>query len=199
MADFNVGDVVRLGVVLKYDLLYDIVNTWHFQITAGPGWTASAAYTSIQAYVDALYTYLTTYMSNRVTADHIQVKNMTQDTIWGAIAFGSWTGGSGAGDPTALQVALLGYGRTQISRVQIRKYLGVFTESDMTLGLWSGSLRGAADNMMSYHVNQQTLTGTMSVKGCAYNPTIPRVTFATSVNTSGAPVVQRRRRVGRGS
>lgn len=199
MPDFDVGDVVRLGCVMKFDGLYDIVNVYHAQIQAGAGWAFAAAAVSFQDYIDGLYAHLTTFYPDDLLPDRIQVKNMTQDTIWGAIAWGAWSGGSSQVDTLPLQVCVLAYGRTSISRVQIRKYFGPFTEDQQEDGFWGASVRVACNNLMDDHIVPQVVTGTMTLQGCAYRALIPRVTFALTAATSMAPVIQRRRRPGRGS
>lgn len=124
---------------------------------------------------------------------------MTQNTVWGNIAWDAYAGGTLAEQSTSLQVALLGFGRTAISRVQLRKYFGVFTERDMTSGAWLANVRGACDDLMVDHVQEQVMAGGLALQGCAYRLSDGRVTLATSVSTSEQPVIQRRRRRGRGS
>lgn len=199
MADFDVGDVVRLGCVMKFDELYDIVNVYHIEIIAGAGWAFAAATASIQAYVDLLYDSLTSFLPTALLPDRIQIKNMTQATIWGAIAWGTWAGGEAVDQVLPLQVCCLGYGRTSISRVQIRKYFGPFTEGSQEDAFWTAAVRVACNDLMDDHIVNKEVAGSMTVKGCAYRPLPARVTFALTAATSAAPVIQRRRRPGRGS
>lgn len=199
MADFDTNDVVRLGCVMKFDGLYDIVNVLHVQITAGGGLAFAQATLDFQQYTDALYDTIDQLQSQLVTDDRISIANRTQNTVFGAIAWDAYVGGTLAQDPTPLQVALLAFGRTSVSRVQIRKYLGVFCEPNMTVGLWDAAARAAADAFMVYHVAGQTMDEGLVLRGCAYRHVTPRVVFAQSVSTSQVPVIQRRRRVGRGS
>lgn len=198
MADFDTNDVIRIGAVQKFGNAGAIVNVWHVQMTAGGPLAFAAMSQDIAEYMDALYAYITAYTKTTQVADHISIKNETQSTVWGNIAWGTYTGGTDAGDATALQVALLAFARTSLSRVQIRKYLGVSTETQSGGGVWLASYRGAAENMMAYHIVGQTMTNGAVLRGCAYRPLDGRVTFALSASTSEIPVIQRRRRSGRG-
>lgn len=199
MADFDTGDVVRLGCVQKIDGLFDLVNVLHLQITAGGGLTFAAAALDFQEYCSTLFALLTSLVVDNVTADHVSVKNVSQATVWGNIAWGAYTGGTNVQDPLPSQVALLGYGRTHISRVQIRKYLGLFSDVEVLAGVFVFAARLAANNFMDYHIVGQTMGQGLVLRGCAYRPLPVRITFATSATTSEVPVIQRRRRLGRGS
>lgn len=199
MADFDTGDVVRLGCVLKFDGLYDIVNVYHVKILSGGNLPFATASLDYVEYCDALYAFIAEKQVNNITPGSIGIKNITQNTVWGNVAFDVYAGGSSTADSVALQVALLAWGRTSISRVQIRKYLGVFSETDIADGLWIATLRGVCETMMAYHITAQTMTEGQVLQGCAYSLSLARVTFALSATTSEVPVIQRRRRQGRGS
>lgn len=199
MADFDTGDVVRLGLVQKFKVVWDIVNVIHVQITAGGGLAFAAAAQDFQEFADAIAATIASIVTDDQLPDYISVKNITQDTVWGNIAWNLYAGGASATDPLAAQLSLLVFGRTQISRVQLRKYLGVFTEGQLTEGVWSAGTRSLGQAYVDYLVAGHTMGNGSVLRGCAYNPTLDRVTFALTGATSEAPVVQRRRRVGRGS
>lgn len=199
MADFDTSDVIRLGCVTQLDGLYEVVNVFHVQITGGGNLPFATASADLQEYCDALYAYIEASQSDFQTDKHISIKNMTQAEVWGNIAFSAYAGGTNVNSMTAPQVACLAFGRTVLSRVQIRKYLGVFTVANFPEGVWDGVVRGACDNLMTYHIAIQTMTNGMQLKGCAYRESDARVTFATGAVTSAQPVIQRRRRRGRGS
>ncbi len=199
MADFDTGDVVRLGCVMRFDELFDIVNALHVKIVSGGGLAFAAFTLDVQQYCDALYANISGRLSERVTDDRISIKNVTQSTVWGAIAWGAFTGGINVGDPTALATALLAWGRTQISRVQIRKYLGVFTETDMEGAVWNATARAAGQNYIDYHIVENLMDEGTVLQGVAYSPSLVRATPALTGATSAFPVTQRRRRQGRGS
>ena len=199
MADFDTNDVFRVGAVLQFKGAHDIVNTWTAQITTAGGVSYSVMYNNAATYMDNLYAAIAAPLSNQVLPNYLTLENLTQGTVGGSFAWGSFAGGANGGDPTPAQVCCLGYGRTLVPRVQIRKYLGVFTELDVTAGLWTTAVTTPCDTMMGLHISSMTLLGGMQVQGCAYNPALARVTFAQSPAASTAPVIQRRRREGRGS
>lgn len=198
MADFNQGDVVRLGCVQEYDGSEDIVNVLHVVLQDATFLDFAAAAQDFAEYCGTLFNTFKTGLSDLMVPKHISIKNITRDTVWGNIAWSLYTGGTDTNDSTAPQVALLVWGRTSISRVQIRKYLGVCCEGNMTDGVWSAGIRSVALNFIDYHITNQTMTNGLVLRGCAYNATLPRITYAVSGTTTSNPVIQRRRRRGRG-
>jgi hypothetical protein len=199
MADFETGDVVRLGVVQTFDNEHDIVNVLHLLIIAGGPMTFATASLDFQEYVDDLYTPLASLLSDLQDADHISAANVTQDLVFGNFAFDTYTGGSNIADALPPTDTLLAFGRTSRPRVQIRKYLGVFCEGDQADGLWSSTVRAAGLTYINYHIAQQTMTNGLVLQGVAYNRTAGTSYGARSGSTSQAVCTQRRRRRGRGS
>lgn len=199
MTDFLNNDIVRLGCVQELDGLHEIVNVLNVKIVSGGPMFFAAAAEDFGEYCDDAYALISASISDLVDEKHISIKNLTQTTVWGNIAWPTYTGGSQVAEAVAPQVACLGFGRTSISRVQIRKYLGLFTELNMTDGVWDGTVRGACENFMAYHITEQTMTNGLHLLGIAYRVSDGRVTEALSAATSANPVIQRRRRRGRGS
>lgn len=199
MADFDNGDVVRLGCVQKLDLVNDIANVLTVQITSGGGLAFAAAAQDFSEYCGDLFEGMVTLIVDEQLPSSISVANLTQDAVWGNIAWTTYDGGNSTGGPTAAQVAMLVFGRTNISRVQIRKYLGVFSTGFVVNGEWTAGARSVAQTFIDNHITPQTMTNGLVLRGCAYNAALARVTFANSGATSGIPVIQRRRRIGRGS
>lgn len=199
MADFNEGDVIRLGCVQEFDGSEDIVNVLHVVPQDATFMTFAEAALEFQEYTDALYDIIAASLSELMLPKHISVKNVTRNEVWGNIAWDTYAGGTNVSDPTAPQVCVLGWARTNISRVQMRKYLGVFCEGDMTLGTWTAPLAAFCQDFMSYHILPQTMTGGLILKGAAVRESDKRVTFGVSGTASRNPVIQRRRRRGRGA
>lgn len=199
MADFENGDVVRLGAGWLNNTTDAIVNVWTVQINSGGPLAFAAASQDFQDYLHTLYAGILPIYPTTMLSDRITVKNETQATVWGAIAWKTPLGGAGVTDPLAQQTALLGWGRTQISRVQIRKYFGPFTEAALSLGLWTAGVRALCQTMMDYHIVANAQPNGLVLQGVAYNPLLSRATTALSATTTDVPVVQRRRRRGRGA
>jgi len=199
MADFDNGDVVRLGASFLYQSSEQVVNVWTVKIESGGSLTFAQGSLELAEYVDELYQLCIGWYKTTFTSDRISVKNETQNTVWGSIAFENVLAGTQITDPLPQQVALLGWGRTPISRVQIRKYFGPLTENALSAGQWSSSVRASFQDVMDYHITSQTMTGGLELRGVAYNKPLDRATPALTATTAVVPVVQRRRRLGRGS
>lgn len=199
MADFDNGDIIRIAAVLRHNSADDMVNVWHARIEAGGPMAFAAAALDFAEYVETLYRPIVAYYSIVTVGDHISVKNMTQSTVWAAFAWNpAFTGSSGA-DRLPTQVAVLAWGRTQKSRVQIRKYMGPFTENNQVGGSWDGAIQSAMASVMSVHIGTQTMTNGLQLKGVAYNRTAGTYEYAVGATATTNPVVQRRRRRGRGA
>lgn len=199
MAEVDQGDVLRIGAIWTFEGTHQVANIWHAQNVAGGDRSYAAASVDVAQYMDDLYDNILANLSNEMVADYITLANVTQATTMGAIAWPVPLTGGGAGDVTAPGVCLFAYSRTFTPRVQIRKYLGVFTEPEMTDGLWGAGVRAAAMAMMAAHVTNYVGAGGMTLLGVAYNRTLQTVTLGVSTSTSGEPAYQRRRRRGRGS
>lgn len=199
MAEVETGDILRVAAVLEALGSDAIVNVWHMKVISGGGVTLVSAATDMAEYMDDLYGYVTTQLSDEVLPDHLEMHNVTQGLTYGSFAWGSWAGGTNTSGITNTQLALLAFARTSIPRVQIRKYMGVFTQPQVVDSEWVASTRSACGNMMAHHITSQTLSVSLTVKGVAYNYALERATEAVSYATSKAPVTQRRRRIGTGS
>lgn len=199
MAEVNDGDILRIGAVWTFEAVFQIVNVYHAQNFGGGDRTFAAAAIDVQEYMAQLYSRITALLSDDMDTDYITLANVTQDTTFGAIAWDAPIVGGDAGDVTAPGCCLFGFARTLKPRVQIRKYLGVFTETSMVNGLWVAALRTACGLLMSDHIAAFAGANGMTLKGVAYNRELDTYTFAISETTSAEPAYQRRRKRGRGS
>lgn len=199
MADFETNDIIRLGGVCRFDGAIDIVNTFHVMIVAGGPMAFAQASQDFVEYMDTLMDYVDAVQSTLITDDYISIKNVSQSTVWGSVAWNAYTGGADAGAATAPQVACLGFARTMLSRVQIRKYFGVFTQGDITDGEWLSAVTTPVYNAMGWHIQQQVMTQGLTLLGVAWSDLYTRATVALSPAASPTCVIQRRRRRGRGS
>lgn len=199
MADVDTGDILRLGALMSFEGVYDIVNTFHIRVTDGGGIDWAAAVTRIQLYLDELYDEIKASLSDAVGSNVISVANITQLTTLGTIAWSPTWAGTGAGDYTAPGVCLFAWGRTLTPRVQIRKYFGVFPEGSLTDGFFITAPRVAVQALMDIHIVPTLTAGGTLFQGVAYNRTTGTYKEAVSADTSAEPSYQRRRRRGRGS
>lgn len=199
MADIDNGDVLRIGTSWIYDGAYQVANVWHALVTSGGAKDFADIIDDIQEYVDALYAEMDVFLHTLMVVDRISIANVTQNLVFGSINYGVLAQGGGSGDPVAAGCCLLAWARTLKSRVQIRKYYGVCSENQMTLGLWIATIRTAAFTDMEYHVASNVMTDGLAMTGVAWSRLLSSYTLATGVATAAEPTYQRRRRRGRGS
>ena len=199
MADVDDGDILRLGAVFDFDAIYDVVNVWHVLTEATAGRTWAQATTAIQSWLDSVYASLKTPLSDEMTTGEVSVANVTQGTTLGTIAWSPTWSGAGAGDQTAAGVCCFTWARTYTPRVQIRKYFGVFPETNIADGSWATAARTGCEGAMTYAIAPHAAAAFTNFQAVAYNRTAGTYTLAVSVASSAEPAYQRRRRRGRGS
>lgn len=199
MADFEDFDIIRVGASLIYDSTEELVNVYHLRLNGGGPLTFAIMADAIQAYMDGIMLTLDTELSTLIAAGALSIANVTQLTVFGQVAWGDFSAGGAAGEPTAAGVTCFGFGRTRKPRVQIRKYFGVFPQSSMVDGSWDAGVTDAVGDTMDYHIAEQTVVGTKELQGVAWNRTLLTYEFAHTVRVNSEPSYQRRRRRGVGS
>lgn len=199
MADVDSGDIIRIGARFDFDALYDVVNVWHLLCEATAGRTWAELTTAVQAWLNACYASLKTPLSDEMTTGDVQVANVTQATTLGTIAWSPTWSGAGSGDQTAAGVCCFTWGRTYKPRVQIRKYFGVFPETNIADGYWVTAARTGCEDAMTYAITAGAVGQFSNIQAVAYNRTLATYEKAVSVDSSAEPAYQRRRRRGRGS
>lgn len=199
MADVETGDILRLGCGLVYDGLYDVVNVWNVKTVLSAGRTWAQMIPLIQTWCNNVYDDLKATFSDEMGTGSISVANLTQITTLGAIPWSPSWGGTGAGDPTAAGVCLFAWARTYTPRVQIRKYFGVFAESNVTDGSFVVAAQEDAENAMDYAILSSEVATGMFIQAVAYNRTLGTYKTGVSVAVAPEPAYQRRRKRGRGS
>jgi hypothetical protein len=199
MADFDNSDIVRLAFVQRYGTGTSIVNVVHVRLESGANIDFATFAVAAGEYGGYLYAPLAPVITNAQVADYIAVTNVTQGRVWGQANWLGYTGGNAATEALPPQVCLLCWGRTTLPRVQLRKYLGVFTEANMNSGIWAAAIVAAGVTWMGNHIAPWASTGGTTFKGGAYRDSDGRFTTAVSVASTQNPVIQRRRRVGTGT
>lgn len=199
MADFENGDIIRIGAVMRYDGSDDVVNVYHVELLdAGPvNWATMAPV--LQAYLDGIMGTLDTELSTLMTAGELQIANVTQATVFGAIAWGDFAQGGAAGAQCAAGAACFGFARTRKPRVQIRKYYGIFPQASLVDGSWDAGVTDAVGDALDYHIDTKVMGGGITLKGVAYNRTLLTTEYGVTVAVRTEPRYQRRRRRGAGS
>lgn len=199
MADIENGDILRLAGSMLLGGADEIVNVYHCLVEGGGGKDFAGIIDDVQEYMDLMYVTIDTFLSTDQLPDRISVSNETQKLVFGSINWDVFAGGGSAGDITPTGACCLAFGRTLKSRVQIRKYYGVFTEADLGAGLWSAALRAAILIDFESHLDSQVMTDGLRLQGVAYNRTLETYTLPTGAIVVPEPAYQRRRRRGRGS
>jgi hypothetical protein len=199
MADVETGDIIRLGAKQRFQDAADIVNVYHLEVYAGGPMAIASAMEDFQEYLDSIYESWEQYVTDDLVAESVSVANLTQDTAWGSMAWGDYEGGTNLVSALAPQLALLSWGNTTRPRTQQRTYWGVFCEDEIQDGLWSNTLKSLGVFIESYLRDVQTMTHGLQLRAGAYNAAASRWLPIYSVNATDNPVVQRRRRIGRGS
>jgi len=199
MAQVETGDVLRLGATMLFDSGFEIANVFHCEVLGGADKSYWEITDDVDEYISQIYDELTARIAAAVEPEAINVANVTQELVFGRIPWTGWSGGSAGGEATPLGVCCLAWGRTVYPRVQIRKYFGVFTEGDLTAGIWTNALVADCIDALGVHVSPQTMTDGLQLQGIAYNPDLNRRAASIGVTGSLEPTYQRRRRRGAGS
>lgn len=199
MADFEQGDIIRIGAVMRYDGSEDVVNVYHVinNTAEDAAWATMAP--KIQDYMDGIMATLDTELSNKMTAGTLQVSNVTKNTVFGAIAWGTFAAGGAAGEQCAAGVTCFGFARTRVPRVQIRKYYGIFPQGALVDGQWDAGVTDAVGDSLDYHIASQSLGDGFYLQGVAWNRTLLTYAFGITVEVRAEPGYQRRRKRGVGS
>lgn len=199
MAEIDTGDILRIGATFEFEGAYEVTNVWHVLVTAGGGVSYAVGALDVQDYMDDIYQEFKVTFSDEMVSDFLTLSNVTQDTTFGAIAWGVAITGSDVGAQNAPGVCLFTWIRTLKPRVQIRKYLGVHTENSLANGEFNAAARADANDGMAIHALNWALGANLQFQGVAYNRTLLTHTTGISVSTSAEPAYQRRRKRGRGS
>lgn len=195
----NQLDVLRMACRYQYTLgADDIVNTFHYEKTDAIPSTDLAAANDLRAIAELMYTHILASIPTSVAFIDIALKNITQATLLGTFGWPTFGVGTGAGPKDASQVAALVFGRTALSRVQIRKYIGAMQEPDIANSQIQATALTRYQNFgTEMALNQVQVAGVY--RPIAYNTALDRRTGILSTAVSINVVTQRRRSRGRGS
>lgn len=199
MADFEDGDIIRLGCSMIYDSTEEVVNVYHLRLNSGGPMTLAQIDSDLQDWMDNVMETLDTELSTLMLADRISVANVTQATVFGSMPWGAFAQGGAAGEQTASGVCCFTFARTRKPRVQIRKYYGVFPAASLVDGEWDAGVTAAAGDALDYHIAEHVMPIGATMQGVAYNRELDTYEFAHTVATRGEPAYQRRRKRGVGS
>jgi len=199
MADVDPGDVLRVGAGLSFQGVYDVVNVFHIltDMPSGRSWTQVTGF--IQDWLEEVYDNLKATLNDTMGTNAVSVANVTQDTTLGAIAWSPTWAGAETGECTAPGVCCFSWGRTYKPRVQLRKYWGVFGDTNVVNGIWTSAVQSACDAAMGDVIAEQLMATDIYFTGVAYNRALATYEKGVSVASAAEPAYQRRRKRGRGS
>lgn len=199
MADFETGDIIRVGASMLLELVDDVVNVYHLRLNTGGPMDWADMLEDIQDFMDGVMTTLDTELTVNLTANVLSVANITQNMVFGSIAWGTFAAGGAAGSVAPSGCACLVFARTRTPRVQMRKYYGPFPNGALSSGSWDAGVTGACGDSMDYLIAEHTMTNGAQLQGVAYNRTLDTYAYGITVTTRSEPAYQRRRKRGVGS
>lgn len=201
MADFDIGDIIRVAARLRTADGGDIVNVYHWRVE-----NEVATYDDLEALIlagyDDLYGDIEANIPSDVSFYDIDIKNLTKNVVYPAISWGDLIQGGGTGATAPESCALVVSGGTNATKTVARKFLGPFISSQLNDGVWASGTSSAAAGFLA-----RWLLGFTSVGGTHLAPVvvrllegaIDRVVDITSGKVSNAVRNQRRRQRGVGS
>lgn len=139
----STGDILRVVASMLWDDGNVVQNVYNAVVTgAGGPWDDSDIVDDAEAWLDNMYANITIKVSNQLDGNEVIVyKYDAVDDDWDEVASQAWTWNpSGATDQVPRGVAGLVRLWTTDPDVQGKKYLAGLMETQMTDGLWGGSL-----------------------------------------------------------
>lgn len=198
MADFDIGDLVRVAVRWRYNDAADIVNVLHFRIDSNGASNTTEALEDIMELTAAPYAPVVPYISEVCVHADFQLTNVTKNQVWGVFPPDPALDGAGGSDALPPQTTALLLMRTLTPRVMGRINLPPFSNVDNDDGVISPAAVADIEDMGTYLLSPHTGSNGL---GMHYVVWRGGTTSATPTNRRAVPAyrIQRRRQVGRGS
>lgn len=194
----GINEVARISTRLNFSGIADIVNVFWAQNQTLGIVTDAEAEADAGALAEILFTTIQAQMSNLVTYEDISVTNINTGIPVGTSPWPTLTVGLSAADAASTPVAALVLARTDLARVQARKYLGLFTETAKVGSAWSAGMLTALGNFAIQWDLPQTVNGRNWEFGVWAGPVKAYRTFRNTAVMADSRT-QRRRTPGRGS
>jgi hypothetical protein len=193
------GDILRITAKCLLDE-QSVQNVFYCLVsTAWP--SLAEALADIQGILATGYEFVAGKQTDHLTADSLHVMNLTQDESYGDILWGGpYTGGEDdTGEYLPGPVSALGTVITLLPRVQGRKFVAGFTETNLEDGRFGGGTMSDVVDFMEWFYLYTHGAGSAVCDFGLYNQELERWTPAYAVAASAIPAYQRRRRIGVGS
>lgn len=198
-----VGDenIIKVTCKHKYDNVDDIINTFHFRVSTVPTPNTDAnLLEDISNIMAGAFSELQPYLVNNVTAEVIQVYNVTLDGPIGVTSWGTaHTGGSATGEAMPQHDAALALLNTAVKRRIGRLYFGVMSEASQNDGRWSGALTSAIGTMLNDLNSSPTAAHGTVLEYGVYSRKDGAFSGITTIRIQPVVATMRTRKPGRGS
>lgn len=140
------GDILRVAAKQLWNGIDDHVNVFHLEVVTPPSPNSdAAALQDISELVADAFSNLAGDFCNNLSADVIQVYNITQDRPIGVTSWdAAYTGGTGSADCMPPDDAVLVLLDTGVKRRQGRMNFSAITEANQADGHWLAGVRSNA-------------------------------------------------------
>lgn len=200
MAPIANNNILRVAARQLLDSRDEVVNVFHFIVRDVGTNGDDGVLDEIAARVSNAYVEIASALPNNLTANVLDVYNVSQDTPYGQIPWGSaYTAGTATGNLTPPGVSFLVLWLTNVKRVQGRTYLGPFTVASQGDGIWAGSLVTLVSNWATAMQDEIALVADTELGLIIWSEGAGLARNISGRRLSQNPAYQRRRRAGRGS
>lgn len=193
------GEIFQGTGRMDFDGINEINNVYQFRLESAVPITDEEAVDDILEIIDDVIQFLTTFLSVLVVARDIVVRRLSPATVFGAFPWPTFTAGVATADATPPGVAGQVYFSTAIPRVILRKYYGVFNETQIST---AGDLRNTVRDAMALIGAKLLLSITATNGVWRYGYFSPKVAGFVEPTVATIPTpfsYQRRRKPGVGS
>lgn len=132
------GDILRVSAVLARGGSDAIVNVYHVEATDVDPLLQDGLRQDLQDWMEAIYGLINTRIPISVSYEQIEIFNVTDGGPEPTEPWLTLTLGTAAGDEIPDGVSALSIGRTGVSKVLGKKFWPIFTENQLTDGLFDG-------------------------------------------------------------
>jgi len=175
-------------------------NVFHLQLVDGGVLSEADGLADIEAWLTEIYDYLSTITADNMVWSTFRVDALEGTNTSGTVPLTAPIAGALTGDLVPPQVALLSYFPTGVRRRQLRKYWSGWDDSAIGVngGFSSAIATGVTTNLANLFLLIYEGTNGSWLYGHYRTGEPSSFIGATSMITTGNPVIQRRRRVGHG-
>lgn len=142
----GIAEVARISTRLNFAGVADIVNVFWAQNQSGASLNDAQVEQDAGKLVEILFTTINAQISDLCVYEDITAQNINTGVPIGTFPWPVLTTGGSISDAASTPVAALVLARTDVPRVQARKYLGLFTETNKVGSAWSAGMLTALAN-----------------------------------------------------